>query len=102
MTLSSLHQANYPRFVDRDMVMRHHRKGGVGHVDPVQCARHCILDAAEGGPCGAVQEEIDSDGNSDECSSLAGEDVDTANESDMDMNTESFEMPTSNSDTDSL
>src|SRR6201992_1553710 len=78
------------RFVDRDMVMRH-REGGVGHIDPVTCARRRQLDQNRDKAFrNAIEEVAESD--SDTYSELPDEEVDPSASESGDEDTESFEM----------
>jgi hypothetical protein len=77
--------------VDRDMVMRNRREGGVGHLDPVQYARHSKFD-----PDYEALQVIQDESGADSESSLPEEEgylLDQSNEEDED--TESFELITS-------
>jgi hypothetical protein len=87
------------RFVDRDMVMRSHLEGGVGHIDPAQYAKHCGLDPLDSsGDQSIICEEV-SGVDSDECSSLPDEAIDAIETDDEGNDTESFEIVTSSEDT---
>jgi hypothetical protein len=82
------------RFVDRDMVMRHRKGGGVGHINPVQRTRHRPLDPGSNEAFHDVIQEV-AGTDSDTFSELPEEELDPlANESSDDggEDSESFEL----------